>query len=231
MRATSRLALTVTSLESFFGGDRAFLPRTGGTSLKNTGRSFFARGGASLPGANAFRGVDPLLLSAFMPQHKCWSQPRAGPADEAGTDDSAAATKDMDGDTTTSKEPKSKGKPQVQALLKTKNITAAAAAPAAPAAPAAAPSAAETKTDTSTMKEEKVEDTATGLGTLSLPGTVGRPTGSTSTAAAAAASVATPSCKTINSCMVMTQLPALLCPRTLAKGCRSLLPSNNLKQI
>ena len=105
----------MSGMESFLGSRRSYLPRTGGASLRNTGRSFFANGGVSLPGANAFRGVDPRLLSAFMPSHTRWSAPRA---------DARKAEGAM--------------YPEVQALLKRKDTTAAPAVAPAAAAPAVA---------------------------------------------------------------------------------------------
>ena len=192
MNAIQLKGLTTTNMsgmESFLGSRRSYLPRTGGASLRNTGRSFFANGGVSLPGANAFRGVDPRLLSAFMPSHTRWSEPRADAAKAGGA-----------------------MYPEVQALLKRKETTAApavvpvaavpaaapapaAAAPAAAPAPApapvaAAPVAAATKEATKEINDDDDDEKAgakAGSGILVLPGTVSQPTSNATTTVAAAA--------------------------------------------
>lgn len=176
----------MTRFENFLGGNRSFLPRTGGTSLRNNGRSFFAAGGVRLPGANAYRGVDPRLLDAFLPARKRWSEPRPDPtpAQQGKIVDNAAATQH-------STPSVSKAAARVPRLEATKSavvseatVFAAPAPPAAPLAPAAAPAPAPAAALASAAAPAlSPKPAAVGSGTLALKGTVSRPTGRASASA------------------------------------------------
>ena len=64
-------------LAEFLGSNRSFLPSSGGTVLRNLGRTFLPSGGTRLPGSQVYgSNVDPRLLRAYLPKNQRWSEPR-----------------------------------------------------------------------------------------------------------------------------------------------------------